>query len=216
MLPFSRRACQPFLMGKAPQRPALPRDTPKIRRANSEALLPRRGKQRRSRTLAAYPCPAGQGCVISPTLSFRIGGRRASNARIHAACFPRPKNRHLLAPSSHQNRNAAHTPLARGTDRRQLRANGAVSRHCRPGGLCPHPPKGHIPWESLLGERQPFPPLGSRPPKRRRRQAPARGLAAVCPHVRPIRNETKRPSPLLVGLGRVNPEPTALAGDTVA
>ena len=40
-------------------------------------------------------------------------------------------------------------------------------------------------------------------PQRRRRQAPARGLAAVYSHHRPARNETKRPSPLLVGLGRV-------------
>ncbi len=47
------------------------------------------------------------------------------------------------------------------------------------------------------------------PPKRRRGQAPARGPAAVNFHHRPIRNETKRPSPLLVGLGRVNTEPKA-------
>ena len=54
------------------------------------------------------------------------------------------------------------------------------------------------------------------PPKRRRRQAPARGPAAVNFHHRPIGNETKRPSPLLVGLGRVNTAPTALAGRTAA
>ena len=69
---------RPFLMGKPFLHPTLPRDTPKIRRANSEALLPRRGKQRRSRTPAAYPCPPGQGCVISPTLSFQA----------LEACFP--------------------------------------------------------------------------------------------------------------------------------
>ena len=53
-------------------------------------------------------------------------------------------------------------------------------------------------------------------PKRRRRQAPARGLAAVNSRHRPIRNEKKHPSPLLVGLGCVNPGPTALAGRTAA
>ena len=35
----------------------------------------------------------------------------------------------------------------------------------------------------------------SPPPKRRRRQAPARGLAAVYSRLRPIRNETQHPSP---------------------
>ena len=59
-----RRACQTVPDGQSAPQTALSRDTPKIRRANSEALLPRRGKQRRSRTPAAYPCPAGQGCVI--------------------------------------------------------------------------------------------------------------------------------------------------------
>ena len=66
----------------------------------------------------------------------------------------------------------------------------------------------------FLGERQPFP--RSPRPQRRRRQAPARGLAAVYSHHRSKRNETKRPSPLLVGLGRVYFEPTALAGGTAA
>ena len=40
------------------------------------------------------------------------------------------------------------------------------------------------------------------------------GLAAVNPCQRHIRNETTRPSPLLVGLGRVESEPTALAAGT--
>ena len=52
------------------------------------------------------------------------------------------------------------------------------------------------------------------PKNRRRLQAPARGLAAVNFHHRPNRTETKRPSPLLMGLGRVNPEPKALATGT--
>ena len=52
--------------GQSAPTPCSPPRQTKIRRANSEALLPRRGKQRRIRTPAAYPCPAGQGCVISP------------------------------------------------------------------------------------------------------------------------------------------------------
>ena len=51
----------------------------------------------------------------------------------------------------------------------------------------------------------------SPPPNHRRRQAPARGPAAVCTLHRPIRNEKKHPCPLLVGHGCVDPEPTALA-----
>ena len=70
---FPGAPARPFLMGKAPQRPAFPRDTPKIRRANSEALLPRRGKQRRSRTPAASPCPCGAR-QRRPTHAF-AGGR---------------------------------------------------------------------------------------------------------------------------------------------
>ena len=54
-------------------------------------------------------------------------------------------------------------------------------------------------------------PAAPVPQKRRRRQAPARGPAAVYALCRRNRNETKHPSPLLVGLGCVNTEPTALA-----
>ena len=52
------------------------------------------------------------------------------------------------------------------------------------------------------------------PKNRRRRQAPARGPAAVCSLHRPTRNTKKRPCPLLVGHRRVDPEPKALAGGT--
>ena len=98
MLPFSRRACQPFLMGKAPQRPALPRDTPKIRRANSEALLPRRGKQRRSRTLAAPLAPAGQGSVAS--LSIASLPQAGSVKQPRSPSYPiQPHDATRVAPS---------------------------------------------------------------------------------------------------------------------
>ena len=49
------------------------------------------------------------------------------------------------------------------------------------------------------------------PQNRRRRTASARGPSAVYALCRRIRNETKHPSPLLVGLGCVNTEPKALA-----
>ena len=57
----------------------------------------------------------------------------------------------------------------------------------------------------------PSTPTSPSPKNRRRRQAPARGPAAVCSLHRPTRNAKKRPCPLLVGHGRVDPEPTALA-----
>ena len=82
------------------------------------------------------------------------------------------------------------------------------------GGLCPHPPKGPVPWVSLFGGRPTSPP-SPHPPKRRRRQAPARGPAAVCSYHCPNRTKTQHPSPPLVGLGCVDPEPKALAPDTV-
>ena len=105
--------------------------------------------------------------------------------------------------------------------RRRPSCSPSRDRHIPPpsrgenGGLCPHPPKGPVPWVSLFGDR-----LSSsrypRPPKRRRRQAPARGLAAVNSHRRPIRNETQNARPLLVGRAFVYFEPTALAGRTAA
>ena len=58
-------------------------------------------------------------------------------------------------------------------------------------------------------------PPPSRLSKRRRQTAPARGPSAVYAFCRRNRNETKHPSPLLVGLGCVNTPPTALAADTV-
>ena len=53
-----------------------------------------------------------------------------------------------------------------------------------------------------------------RPQNRRRRQAPARGPAAVYAHHRPNRTETQHTHPLLVGWVCVESEPTALAGGT--
>ena len=90
--------------------------------------------------------------------------------------------------------------------------------HLRPPSLATAGSARTRPRDQSLG----YPFLGNgchlprypRPPKRRRRQAPARGLAAVCALHRPTRNAKKRPSPLLVGLGRVYFEPKALAPGT--
>ena len=60
------------------------------------------------------------------------------------------------------------------------------------------------------GSRFPAAPI----PQRRRRQAPARGPAAVYSHHRPIWNETKHARPLLVGRACVESEPTALSAGT--
>ena len=51
----------------------------------------------------------------------------------------------------------------------------------------------------------------SSPEKRRRRPAPARGPAAVCPYRRPIRDETQHAHPLRMGWACVYAEPKALA-----
>ena len=114
---------------------------------------------------------------------------------------------------------------------------------CASGGLCrragerealrPSLPRQRFPPAVPRGKRRALPapaqgtnPLGipfwgpassfpvSRPPKRRRRQAPARGPAAVYPHHRSMRNETKHPCPLLVGHGCVFHAPKALAAGT--
>ena len=58
--------------------------------------------------------------------------------------------------------------------------------------------------------------LGRIIPGRRRRQAPARGLAAVNARSHPIQDVTKHPCPLLVGHGYVNPAPKAPAGGAAA
>ena len=89
-----------------------------------------------------------------------------------------------------------------------------------------NPPKSGAPHSSAFaptGQTASLPhprsapcPTGARQrrPTRRRRQAPARGPAAVCALSRPTRNAKKRPCPLLVGHGCVASEPTALAPGT--
>src|SRR5699024_28504 len=63
-------------------------------------------------------------------------------------------------------------------------------------------------------ETPPFFPPSPRPPERRRRQAPARGPAAVYALCRRNRNETKQDRPLLVGRSCVTNAPKALVAGT--
>ena len=119
-------------------------------------------------------------------------------------------------------RKRALSPLRR--SRRRLSCSPSRDRHIPPpsrgenGGLCPHPPKGPVPWESLLGNRPTSPPSSRypRPPKRRRRQAPARGPAAVCAlySPRPERNAEAPMPPARGAWAFVDLEPKALADRT--
>ena len=108
--------------------------------------------------------------------------------------------RRQLPPPPHSERKEAPKPPTLGAWVRQPSANGL--RHCGP--------PAHGVGVRLHGAKAP------RLPKRRRRQAPARGLAAVNSHHHPIRNETQNARPLLVGRAFVYFEPTALAGRTAA
>ena len=153
--------------------------------------------------------------------------------RLHRAKAPRPQTpqaaspcswacRRLSAPPPHSERKEAPKPPTHGAWVREHRANGTGRPHCGPlllglGCVNPAPtacgtaaPPAHGVGVRLHGAKAP------RLPKRRRRQAPARGLAAVNSHHRPIRNETQNARPLLVGRAFVYFEPTALAGRTAA
>ena len=83
----------------------------------------------------------------------------------------------------------------------------------RPAGSARTRPRDQSLGYPFLGNRPTSPP-SPRLPKRRRRQVPARGLAAVCTLHRPTRNAKKHPCPLLVGHGCVVTEPKALAAGT--
>ena len=224
MLPFSRRACQPFLMGKALQRPAFPRDAPKIRRAISEALLPRRGKQRRIRTPAAYPCPAGQGCVIPPTFPSAL--EAGANTRIHAGtCFPQKpaasdkKGRSLFLPERKE-KQAQTQCRTRLTSAKTAMPPESLcfAAHHRKTAVCSH----HRPNRNETQSACPL--LVGRALVNTTPKALAVGTAGpqaagpcswACHRLlapSPQSKRNKAPKPLLVGLGRVYLEPKALAG----
>ena len=161
--PVPRRACLPYLMGKAPRPSALSRDASKIRRANSEALLPRRGEQRRSRTLAASLAPAGQGSVAQRMPLQAAGSCSWACRRL----FPLPP---------HPNRNAARPPPARGAGARLHGAEGTGSRHCR-RGLVGGAPRHESP-PGFFYSICPFPPLAALSSSRPAKQSAHRGRTA--------------------------------------
>ena len=170
-----------------------------LRHALGDAALPRRGKGRCQCAGSTLFAPAGQ-------KRFRVGapdfGRVAGESCLRSAL-----------------------PIKNGWQAR--REDGSMPS-CAPRGR-------RVPATIPRGDRRalPAPAQGINPlripfwgtatispsapvPQRRRRQVPARGPAAVYSNHRPNRNETKRPSPLLVGLGRVYTAPKALAGGTAA
>ena len=139
----------------------------------------------------------------------RENGKRTA---IHADCVSKTPPASTVAPSG-TNRSLS-APYSWGRQ-----ASTSSQRRCQPAlparRALPAPAQGinplRIPFWGTAAVVSPQPR-----PQRRRRQAPARGLVAVYSHHRSNRNETTRPSPLLVGLGRVYFEPTALAGGTAA
>ncbi len=73
----------------------------------------------------------------------------------------------------------------------------------------PAPAQGSRPLRIPFGGTAAVSPRPPSPKKRRRRQAPARGPAAVYSRHRPNRTETQSARPLLVGRALVDPEPKA-------
>ena len=192
-LPFSRRACQPFLMGKAPQRPALSRDTPKSGAPTLKRLCPAGANSVDSAHWQHILAPAGQGCVIQPAAGGRL--LRLSLPPSIPSTAPTQPNRSISAPCSWGGR--ASTP-------RRRHWPAAV----------PLPAQKTISLRIPSGKPASISPVTPSPKTRRRRQAPARGLAAVNTPHRPNRTEPQHTRPLLVGRVCVNPAPTALASGT--
>ena len=162
-------------------------------------------------------CPAGKGAAKWRAGYGRVAEKSGSSKRFaHQGALPARRGR----------RSPSCPFLWRARLPFPALMNGAWS-------IVPPPPRPRFLPAVPQGERRALPapaqgtnPLGipfwgpassfpvSRPPKRRRRQAPARGPAAVYPHRRPMRNETKHPCPLLVGHGCVFHAPKALAAGT--
>ena len=118
--PVPRRACQPFLMGKAPQLPALSRDASKIRRATLKRFCPN-GANSVNPAHWQRPLPLrGQGSVAKRTTLQTAGS-------CSRAC------RRLLPPPPQPKRNAARPPPTHGAGARLDGAEGTGGRHCRLG-----------------------------------------------------------------------------------
>ena len=204
-LPFSRRACQPFLMGKAPQRPALSRDTPKSGAPTLKRLCPAGANSVDFAHWQHILAPAGQGCVIQPA----AGGRLLRLSLPPSAPTTAPTEPHRSTPAPCSWGGCASTP-------RQRRWPAALPPPAQHAALCQQRDRlgETISLRIPSGKPASISPVTPSPKTRRRRQAPARGLAAVNTPHRPNRTEPQHTRPLLVGRVCVNPAPKALAAGT--
>ena len=189
-----RRACQPFLMGKAPQRPALSRDTPKSGAPTLKRLCPAGANSVDSAHWQHILAPAGQGCVIQPAAGGRL--LRLSLPPSIPSTAPNPTEPQHICPLLVGRACVNPAPKA-------LAGGSAAARS-----------KDHI-FENPFGKTSIHLPRHPRPPKPAAGgKPPARGLAAVNTPHRPNRTEPQHTRPLLVGRVCVNPAPTALASGT--
>ena len=159
----------------------------------------------------ALPCPGGQGALrVCAFDAVCPAGKGAAERRAGYGCITEKAVPQALCASGGCRRAGEREALPPSLPRQRFPP--AVPRGDR--RALPAPAQGTSPLGiPFWGTGLTFPP-SPRPPKRRRRQAPARGLAAVCALSRPARNVKKRPCPLLVGHGRVDLEPKALADRT--
>ena len=163
-------------------------------------------------------CPTGKGAAEWRAGYGRVAEKSGSSKRFaHQGALPARRGRRSpFAPFSMKGTAALSSAYERRMVHRPASSAAAFSP-CRPAGRTAGSARTRPRVQTLenpfLGNRLHLSP-SSRPPKRRRRQAPARGSAAVYPHHRSMRNETKHPCPLLVGHGCVFHAPKALAAGT--
>ena len=161
-----------------------------------------------------HPCPAGQGYAVGvrDRRCLPLRGKSASElARLILVCRGGKQGVGALCPSGTVGRRA------RKTKHTLLRSMRPPSPRNHPAGGTAGFARTRSRDQSLenpfLGDGGRF-PAASPSPERRRRQALARGLAAVCAHSCPKRNESQPVCPLRVEQTGVNSEPTALAAGT--
>ena len=197
-------------------------------RAWSDAALPRWGKGRcwvrRRRCLPRW----GKGAAVWRAWFWLVRGEMLFMRRFALqeglAGAPGGRGKTALRIRAHPSRagRRARSKGGRGAlrARRKLPALPATASFSQPsrgetGGLCPHPPKGPVPWVSLFGEPGHLPRLPVSPsPQTPQAASPCSWTCRrLYPH-RPTRNAKKHPCPLLVGHGCVVTEPKALAAGT--
>ena len=156
------------------------------------------GRARRSPCGTAWETGRAEGTEIG-ILSAQKGC--SGVARIPASDIPRPPARLPAIPDGQSALTFCSLP-------RQTKTRRATLKHFCPAGANSVAP---------AHRQRPLPLRGkaaSLNARLRRRQAPAREPAAVCSDCRPIRNETQRARPLLVGRARVSMGPKTLEAGT--